>query len=117
VDRVILTGIRCRMRIGVSAEERRVPQDCLVDVELECDLSRPMATDDLQDAIDYARVFEIVTGLAEEEEFALLEGFAGRLEAALRRTVEFDGLAIRVKKLKPPLPGALEFAGIEIHRP
>lgn len=117
MDRVILSGIRCRMRIGVGADERRDPQDCLVDVELACDLSRPMATDDLEGAIDYARVFEIVTGLAHGEEFALLEGFAGRLEAALRRAVRFDGLTIRVKKLKPPLPGDLDYAGIEIHRP
>ena len=117
MDRVILSGIRCRLRVGVTPPERRVPQDCLVDVELECDLSRPMQTDDLHDSLDYARVFEIVLGLAREREFALLEGFAGALESEIRRALTFDGLTIRVRKTKPPLEGTLDFAGIEIRRP
>ena len=117
MDRVILSGIRCRLRVGVSPEERRNPQDCLVDVELERDLSRPMQTDDLQDALDYAQVFDLVQGLALEEEYVLLEGFAGRLETELRRALRFDGLVLRVKKLRPPLAGSLDYAGIEIRRP
>ena len=117
MDRIVLSGVRCRLRVGVSPGERRNPQDCLVDVELESDLSRPMQTDDLQDSLDYARVFDVIQGLAREEEFALLERFAGRLEAELRRAVRFEGLVIRVKKLRPPLAGALDHAGIEIRRP
>ena len=117
MDRVILSGMRCRLRLGVTPEERLVQQDCLVDVELERDLSLPMQTDDLHDTLDYSQVFELVQGLAREEEFGLLERFAGRLEAELRRTVPFDGLLIRVKKLRPPLAGALDYAGVEIRRP
>lgn len=117
MDRVVLSGIHCRLRIGVTAEERRSPQDCRVDVEMERDLSRAMRSDDLHDSIDYARVFEIVEGLAREEEFALLERFAGRLEDELRHTFAFEGLVLRVKKLRPPLAGSLDFAGIEIRRP
>jgi dihydroneopterin aldolase len=76
-----------------------------------------MRTDDLHDSLDYARVFEIVQGLAREQEFSLLERFAGRLETELRQAFQFDSLTIRVRKANPPLPGALGFAGIEIHRP
>jgi dihydroneopterin aldolase len=116
MDRVILSGIRCGIRVGVTSEERRDPQDCLVDVELECDLSRATRTDDLQDTLDYSRVFDLVQGLSREEEFVLLEGFAGRLEKEIRSTMRFDSLLIRVKKLHPPLPGPVDFTGIEIRR-
>jgi dihydroneopterin aldolase len=116
MDRVVLSGIRCRLRVGVTPEERRNPQDCLVDVELERDLIRPMQTDDLLDSIDYSRVLARVHGLAREEEFALLERFAGRLEEELRRDFRFDGLVLRVKKLRPPLPGSMDWAGIEVRR-
>jgi dihydroneopterin aldolase len=117
MDRIVLSGVRCRLRVGVSPAERRNPQECLVDVELERDLSRPMQTDELCDSLDYSRVVDLIEGLARQGEYALLEGFAGRLEVELRGALAFDGLVIRVKKLRPPLPGALEYAGIEIHRP
>jgi dihydroneopterin aldolase len=117
MDRVILSGILCRIRIGVTEEERREPQDCLVDVELGTNLARPMQTDDLHDSIDYAQVFALVHELAREEEFSLLERFAGRLEGELRQRCRFDEMTLRVKKLRPPLPGRLEFAGIEVRRP
>ncbi len=116
MDRVVLHGVRCALRVGVAAGERRIPQDCLVDVELGRDLSAAMRSDAVADTIDYGRVFALVQGLAREEEFALLERFAGRLEEELRRAVPFDSLVIRVKKLRPPLPGSMDFAGIEIHR-
>jgi dihydroneopterin aldolase len=117
MDRVLLSGVRCALRVGVAAEERRTPQDILVDVELGRDLSPALRSDDVRDTIDYGQVFELVQGLAREEEFALLERFAGRLEEELRRSLHYESLVIRVKKLRPPLPGSMDFAGIEIRRP
>lgn len=117
MDRIILRGIRCLIRVGVTAEERRRPQDCRVDVEVEADLGRATRSDDLRDTLDYAAIFTAVLALARDEEFALLERFAGRLVEELRRFVPTGALVIRVHKLQPPLPGVLESAGIEIHRP
>jgi len=116
MDRVILSGVRCRMRVGVTVEERRSPQECQVDVELEADLSRPMRSGDLRDTIDYERVHALVHGLSREEEFSLLERFAGRLEEELRRGMSIGAMTIRVKKLHPPLSGVLDYAGIEVRR-
>lgn len=116
MDRVILNGIQCRLRVGVSPEERREPQDCLVDVELDCDLSRAAHSDDLRDTVDYSRVFESVQRLCREEDFALLERFAGRLAEEIRDSVHCDSMLIRVQKLHPPLSGSVAFAGIEIRR-
>jgi len=104
-------------RIGVTAEERQRPQDCRVDVEIETDLSRAARSDDLRDTLDYGLVFAAVRRLARDEEFALLERFAGRLEEELRRTTPAGALVIRVQKMRPPLPGALDYAGVEIRRP
>ena len=117
MDRVILNGIQCSLRVGVSPEERREPQDCLVDVELESDLSRAARTDDLLDTVDYSRVFALVHQLSSSEEFALLERFAGRLAEEIHHSVRCEAMLIRVKKLHPPLAGPLAFAGVELHRP
>jgi len=117
MDRIVLCGVRCALRVGVSAEERRIHQDCSVDIEIETNLSRALVSDDVRDTIDYARVFDIVLRLARTEEFALLERFAGRLEEELRGSTHSDSIVIRVKKLRPLLPGPLDYAGIEIRRP
>jgi dihydroneopterin aldolase len=117
MDRIVLSGIRCTLRVGVTPEERQHPQDCSVDVELETDLAGAARSDDLRDTIDYAVVFDLVQGMARDEEFALLERFAGRLVEELRRSTHTGALVIRVRKLRPPLPGALDFAGVEIRRP
>jgi dihydroneopterin aldolase len=117
LDRIVLRGVRCLLRIGVTPEERRKPQDCRVDVELEADLAHAARTDDVRDTIDYAAVFDVVRNLARDEEFALLERFAGRLEEELRRSTHAGALVIRVQKLRPPLPGVLDFVGVEIRRP
>ena len=117
MDRVILNGIQCRLRVGVSPQERREPQDCLVDVEMETDLARAARTDDLRDTLDYSRVFALVQHLSSNEEFALLEKFAGRLVEEIRQQVPCETLLVRVKKLHPPLAGSLAYAGVEIRRP
>jgi len=117
MDRILLRGVRCSVRIGVTSEERRAPQVCLVDVALERDLSRAAQTDDLQDTLDYACVFELIQRVAREREYALLERFAGRLEEELRSDPASKSLRIRVRKPHPPLDGSVDYAGIEIRRP
>jgi len=117
MDRVILNGIHCRIRTGIAPEERLEPQDCLVDVELEYDLSRAARSDDLRDSLDYSRVFECVQTLAGAGEYSLLERFAGRLEAEIRSRMRCGAVVIRVKKLRPPLAGAVDYAAVEIRRP
>ncbi len=117
MDRILLSGVRCSIRIGVTPKERQEPHECLVDVELERDLSRAARTDDVRDTLDYSQVYELIQQLAREGEYALLERFAGRLEEELRRDLASQSLRIRVKKLHPPLAGRVDYAGVEIQRP
>lgn len=116
MDRILLTGIRCGLCVGVSQEERSFPQECLVDIELVIDLDQAARSDALQDTLDYEAVFNTVHEVGREKQYCLLEGFAGALYERLRQAHSFESVLIRVKKLKPPLDGPLEFAGIQLHR-
>lgn len=117
MDRILLSGVRCSIRVGVAPAERQQPQECLVDVEVERDLSRAARTDDLHDTLDYSQVYDLIQRLSQDGEYALLERFAGRLEEELRRDLASKSLRIRVKKLRPPRVGLVDYAGIEIRRP
>jgi len=116
MDRILLVGIRCALRVGASETERSTPQECLVDLELVTDLHRAAHSDALQDTLDYGVAFNAVHEVGREKQYCLLEGFAGALFERLRETVSFKSVLIRVKKLKPPLDGPLEYAAIELHR-
>jgi dihydroneopterin aldolase len=117
MDRILLSGVRCNIRVGVTPAERHEPQECLVDVEVEHDLSCAARSDDLHDTLDYSQVYDLIQRLSQDGEYALLERFAGRLEEELRRDLATKSLRIRVKKLHPPLAGLVDYAGIEIRRP
>ena len=56
-DRITLRGMRFLGRHGVELEERLEPQPFEVDVIVRADLSRPAASDDLVDTIDYSGMF------------------------------------------------------------
>ena len=116
MDRILLAGIRCVLRVGAFEEERSTPQECLVDIELVKDLHQAARSDELVDTLDYGAVFDTVLEVGREKRYCLLEGFAGALYARLCEAFSFESVLIRVKKLKPPLDGPLEYAGIELHR-
>ena len=52
-DRIMLRELRLECVIGVGEDERCQPQELLLDLELEVDLSLPGRTDDLADTVDY----------------------------------------------------------------
>ena len=116
MDRILLAGIRCALRVGVLEDERSTPQECLVDIELLTDLHQAARSDALQDTLDYGAVFNTVHEVGREKQYCLLESFAGDLYVRLCEVFSFESVLIRVKKLKPPLDGPLEYAGIELHR-
>ena len=116
MDRILLAGIRCALRVGVSHDERSTPQECLVDIELTTDLDQAARSDTLKDTLDYGAVFAAVHEVGRADDYCLLEGFAGALYEKLCGDHDFDSIMIRVKKLHPPLDGVLEYAGVELHR-
>ncbi len=117
-DSVFIEGMRIAAHIGVTAAERDTPQALRFDLELRCDLRRAGASDDVNDAVDYAAVYEQVVRVAESNRCRLLENLADRIAAAL--LAEFPACeAVRVRVGKPvlfPTTGRSGMPGVEIVR-
>jgi dihydroneopterin aldolase len=115
-DRITLVGMQFLGRHGISDEERSESQAFEVDLALRLDLSRPAATDQLADTINYSTLFDLAREVVEKRSFHLLEALAGAIADAVLAAHPVDDVEVRVRKPKAPLPGAFETVEVRIRR-
>jgi dihydroneopterin aldolase len=114
---LILARIAFEGRHGATESERLSLRAFEVDVEIETQLDKARASDDLADTVDYRQVAEIIVALGTSETHHLLESLAGRMLDALG--VEFPRATFRIelRKLCPPgCPGNPAHAAVRMSR-
>lgn len=111
--KIILDGMRFYAYHGVMPQEQVVGHEYVVNIELDVDFSRAMQTDDLDDTVNYAYVYDIVkTEMAVPSK--LLEHLAGRIaNAVFEKCASVKKVKIRLVKLNPPMGADCIGAGIE----
>jgi dihydroneopterin aldolase len=116
-DRIVLRSMEFQGHHGVSAEERSLPQQIVVDVDLTLDLRAAGKSDDLAQTVDYSTVFEHCRAIVEERSFHLLEAIAEAIATdLLNGFTTITSVTVRVAKPGVPIDGVLESAGVEIER-
>jgi 7,8-dihydroneopterin aldolase/epimerase/oxygenase len=115
-DRIVLAGMRFVGRHGVLPEERAQGQPFLVDVELEGDLRRAGARDELAYTVDYRQVYAAVRSVLEGEPKQLLEALAEEIATQLLVLERVAAVTVRVRKPQVVLPGPLDYSAVEIRR-
>ncbi len=115
-DRIVLDGMAFRAIHGVNPEEQVTPQRFEVDVELALDLGPAGRTDDLEQTIDYGRVYARCRDIVEHRHFGLIEALAEAIAADLLVAFPVDEVTVRVRKPDVRLGGELRSAGVEIRR-
>lgn len=105
LDRLSIRELTVRCRVGVTAAERRKPQDILVTVTLWADLSRACRSDRLADSVDYKAIKLKVMEELETQSFKLIERVAQRVADIAMRDRRVEQVAVVVQK-----PGALRHA-------
>jgi dihydroneopterin aldolase len=92
---------------GHFKEERIVGNKFLVDLTIETDMKIPAESDNLKDAVNYQRVYEIVRQQMELKSH-LLEHIAGRiLDAIYAEMKGINKVTVKVSKLNPPMGGKI----------
>jgi dihydroneopterin aldolase len=101
---------------GHFKEERIVGNKFLVDVTIETDMKVPIESDNLKDAVNYQRVYEIVKQQMELKSH-LLEHIAGRiLDAIYAEMKGIQKVTVKVSKLNPPMGGKIGSVSIVLTR-
>jgi dihydroneopterin aldolase len=113
MDKVFIENLRLDCRVGLTDEERRLPQKVLVDVTLTLDLSRAAASKQIEDTVDYREAKRQFSQLVSSGEFVLLESLAERIAALAIDKFGVDRVVVRVRKEKYSLDPSI---GIEIER-
>lgn len=105
LDKLSIRELMARCRLGVTAAERRKPQDILVTVTLHIDLTRACRSDQLKDSVDYKAIKLSILSELETKSFKLIERVAQRVADISMRDGRVERVTVVVQK-----PGALRHA-------
>ena len=113
--KVLITELDVHAYHGWHAHEGEFGQPFIVDIELNVDIERAARTDELQHALDYAKIVGEVRRLFVERRYKLVEAAAAALaDDLLRAFPTAQDVFVRVRKLKPPIPERLAAVGVEL---
>ena len=116
-DKILLEGMEFYAYHGVNESEKSQGQRFIVDLEMTADLSRASETDDLEDTVNYSRVFRLVKEIIEGPSRDLIETVAGEIASRVLEDFAVEQIRVRVSKPDVPLKGAkLKGAAVEIVR-
>lgn len=111
-----VTDIRIHANHGCMEEEARIGGDYIVHVELVTDMERSIASDDLDDTVDYVAVHAIVYREMKQRS-KLIEHVAGRIVGALRYELEgIEKVRVEVVKCSPPIGGNVGSVSVVVER-
>ena len=115
MDKILLESLRLDIRVGVTEDERSVPQLCGLDVTLYVNLRPSGKSGDLKKSVDYSAVFRRVEEICTHGQFILLEEIGEQVCADLFLHFPLEKIRVKVRKLHPFSP-KLSAVGIEMTR-
>ena len=112
---ILLENVKFYAFHGVLPQERKVGNDYQVSLRIGYDISRAMVSDDVNDTLNYAEVYQL---LSQEMSVpsALLERVAGRIgDRLFRKFPAIQSIDLTIIKVNPPMGADSEGAGVEVH--
>ena len=101
---------------GHFKEEQIVGNKFIVDLTIETDMSIPSVSDNLKDAVNYQKAYQIVKSEMEKKSH-LLENIAGRiLDALYSEMAGIKKAKIKVSKMNPPVGGKVGSVSVVLER-
>lgn len=114
MDIVIIERLHVDTVIGIYDWERQIRQTITLDLEMAWDNTRPAASDDIADALNYKAVSKRLSAFVEASSFQLVETLAERCAAIVREEFEVSWLRLRVRK--PRAVRGSKAVGVQIER-
>jgi dihydroneopterin aldolase len=113
-DRIFIEGMAFFGRCGVTTEQRRKRRKVLVDLEIMMSCRKAGRTDELEDTMDYGKLYQIAKKVVERKVVNLLECWAEMIAGEVLR--RFKVRKVRVRIRKPGVMAKGVVPGVEIVR-
>src|SRR3954463_7455013 len=101
MDTVFITDLRIDTRIGVYEWEKHVRQPVILDIEIAMPHSRASATDELEDALDYAAVVARLKAFVADHPHGLLERLAEDVATLILGEFHAPWTRVQLAKVSP----------------
>lgn len=115
-DKILLGGMAFFGYHGSTEEEARLGQRFVVDLELYTDVTRAGGSDQIEDTVDYSKVYRLVKEVVEGSRYRLLEALATAVADRILEELLPEAVLVRIKKPSAPIPGHFDYMGVEILR-
>lgn len=109
-----LEGIRFRAHHGVSPEERQLPQDFVVDLDVTLPVDALPTSDDRACVYDYDALASLVVAEGTRISYKLLETLARRLLERILADSPAVAATVRLRKFGPPTTVSVDTVAIEL---
>ena len=114
MDTVFVRGLRADAIIGCYDYERTIRQPLIIDLELASNVAGGAATDQLEDALDYAAISQRVIAEVEASSYQLIETLAEHVAQLIR--TDFAVPWLRLVVTKPTAVPEADAVGVVIER-
>ncbi|MDQ0273072.1 dihydroneopterin aldolase [Cytobacillus purgationiresistens] len=117
MDKIFVNKMEFYGYHGVFSEETRLGQRFIIDLTVETNLKKAGETDDLNESINYAELYNACKVIAEGKPYKLVEAVAEKISAdLLNKFSTISQVTVKVIKPDPPIPGHYESVAVEITR-
>ncbi|QKS69666.1 dihydroneopterin aldolase [Paenalkalicoccus suaedae] len=117
MDKVYVQGMAFYGFHGAFKEENKLGQRFYADVIMEMDTKKPGKTDDLDDTVNYALVYETAKEVLEGDPVKLVETLTDKLSRLILERFELvQAVTVKITKPDPPIPGHYDSVAVEVRR-
>jgi len=115
-EKITLKNMAYSGYLGVAEWEGDVRTPIEVDIEIHADLKKACRSDDIDDTIDYAMVYDLVGKVITGGHHNLLEALAEEIADDVLQFCNCSTVVVRARKPHPPVNGMCDYAEVEIVR-
>ena len=101
---------------GVSESEKHLGGRFEVDLEMQLPLKKSCDSDNLNDTVDYEKIYKTVDSCIKKDKFYLIAALANSIANDILQNFPINSLLVSVRKPHAPVKGVLDTVEVELER-